>query len=186
MPVDSKWWSEITACRRGVAAYQASPACQALFKEAELTNAPKDGGKSEAHSFLALTPTEFAEGFNRASQMYRFKYRLPTWPAKGGNFRASIASGITVAAVGIHKGDGLERVTVTCKQPNGCEQGLIAAALAVDPDIDIRSLNSYLGKRLQGQMEGQSMQQNGIYYFVDAGKKSGGIEMIIEASDEDD
>lgn len=135
--------------------------------------------------FIPLTPTEFSEGFNRASQIYKLKYRLPIWAAKAGKFSAVLAPGITVAVVGIDKGDAIDRITVTCKAVDGCQQGLIAAALAVDPEVDVKAFGSYMNKRFQGQLEGQSMQQNGIYYFVDAGKKLGGIEMIIEASDEE-
>lgn len=135
--------------------------------------------------FIPLTPTEFSEGFNRVSQLYKLKYRLPIWAAKAGKFSANLAPGITVTVVGIDKGDAIDQITVTCKQPDGCQQGLVAAALAVDPEIDMKAFNSYVGKRLQGQLAGQSMQQNGIYYFVESGKKLGGIEMIIEASEEE-
>ncbi|PQA82751.1 hypothetical protein C5F52_14335 [Limnohabitans sp. TS-CS-82] len=136
--------------------------------------------------FIPLSPTEFSEGFNRAARFYKLKYRLPFWPAKTGKFSAIIAPGITVAVVGIDKGDAIDRITINCKVPDGCEQGIVAAALAVDPNIDMKAFGTYMAQRLQGQMEGQSMQQNGIYYFVDAGKKAGGIEMIIEANDEND
>lgn len=135
--------------------------------------------------FIPLTPTEFSEGFNRASQVYKLKYRLPVWAAKAGKFSATLAPGITVAVVGIDQGDAIDRITVTCKLPEGCQQGLVAAALAVDPQMDLRAFASYVEKRFQGQLEGQSMQQRGVYYFVDAGKKlGGGIEMVVEAVDE--
>lgn len=120
--------------------------------------------------FIATTPTEFSEGFNRAAQVYRLKPRMPQWPAKNGKHTATVAPGITVQAVGVSQGDGLSSVKVICRAQAQCSESIFAAALGVDPQVNIDALKRYMQQVTNEGLENSAISQAGIDYYLAADK----------------
>lgn len=138
-------------------------------------------------AFISMTPTEFAEGFNRAAQVYRLKPRLPQWPAKAVRFAATVAPGVTVAGVGVASGDGMSSITVSCKSDAQCSDAIFAAALSADPELEIASIKDYMQRTMNGELEdGAYMSQAGLAYTLVAKKAQKSLMLTITVDIDDD
>jgi|GEM_PF-6665346 len=190
VPVDAQWWKTLNECKQPANAQIQK--CRDFARqdeverlEAEHESAQPEKGEAKAVAFIALTPTEFGEEFNRMSRLYRLKYRMPFLPVRNGKMAVSIAQGVAVAVDGIDGGNGISRVTITCARIAGCDQAIVASALTIDPDADVEVLSAFIGDRLRGERPGQTLEMNHIAYRLDAARKSGKINVVIQAWNEE-
>ncbi|WP_054074220.1 hypothetical protein [Comamonas testosteroni] len=136
--------------------------------------------------FIAKTPTEFSEGFNRAAQVYRLKPRMPQWPAKNGKFNATVAPGITVQAVGVSQGDGLSSVKVTCRVEPQCSESIFAAALGIDSEVNMDALKRYMQQVTREGLENSAISQAGLDYYLVADKAKKTLIFTITPEEDED
>lgn len=141
---------------------------------------------AQTSSFIAMTPTEFSEGFNRAAQLYRLKPRMPVWQSKAGKFSASVAPGVSVFGVGVERGDAVSSIVVRCQGGEQCSEAIFAAALSADPDLSVNSLKAYVAGSLNGEMDDMSITSEGLEFMMVASKQKKTITFTITVDDSDD
>lgn len=133
--------------------------------------------------YIGMTPTEFSEGFNRAAQVLRLKPRMPRWPARSGNFSASIAPGITVTGVGVDGGNMMSSISVACRADTLCNEAIVAAALSADPELSVEELRTFIQHRLDGELaEGVYFADAGLAYTVQTYKTKAQLDFRIKAA----
>jgi hypothetical protein len=137
--------------------------------------------------FIAMTPTEFSEGFNRAAQIYHLKVRMPLWAARNGKFSASVSPGITVSAVGVQRGDGVDKIRVQCKTDDRCHDAIIASAFSADPQINHNALATFINRRLSDELPKEAvMTQADLVYAVMVDKSKKTIDFTITVAPDED
>ena len=145
------------------------------------------GSVHAAETFIAVSPSKFSTAFNVYAGITGQSIRMPAWPASRGPKQATLARGVTVTARGTVDGRGMEEVKVACARGDGCGEAFVLAALAVDPDVSPKALETYIGRRLSGELDDESaMTQNGIEYYLDVNEKAERMVFTIEAEADDD
>ena len=137
--------------------------------------------------FIAMTPTEFSEGFNRAAQIYHLKPRMPVWPAKNGKLSATVSPGISVSAIGVQRGDGVDKIRVQCRTDDRCHDAILASAFSADPQINAQSLASFIERRFSGELPKEAvLTQADLVYAISVDKAKKIIDFTISVAPDED